>query len=527
MFSVLAVLAHVQRHAMAYLLIAASAGIQLALISQPVQFLLANVLPDDAFYYFEIVRNITQGLGSTFDGTNLTNGYHPLWLVLLLPIFSLFSFGGVLDMEPIRIALGLSICINVLTGYALYRILGHFSKDRLLVLAGLFVYLFNPFVLFETINGLETALSLLCIAIFFLLTLRLERNDSAVQYILLGVSAGVMTLARLDTALYAVAVLCWVLFRKGWKYGFPRAVGTGLVMSLVVLPWLAWNYLTFDMVLTSASQTGALVSYTLNAQDHGVSLFEIAKATVYHFYNGVDLLLLTRTGAPWLLLVLVGVWCAGIVRTSTLPKRFADLRAIHVLALGFILLFVANVVVRWGGRPWYFMSFEFFIALLVVFAISSLSLSASSKKALVLILAILMSFFFYVSWSKHIRNQYVNQLEMYAMANWMSENLPHDTRVGVYNSGLIGYFSTVTVINLDGLVNNAVYYAMKEKRVWEYIQDERLEYIADFPISLSYRYKSFFGIEDVFSHLEKQHAILITPTGRNPEGIVLYKITAP
>ncbi len=41
---------------------------------------------DDAYYYLTIARNIFQGLGPTFDGRHLTNGFHPLYLLLLYPI---------------------------------------------------------------------------------------------------------------------------------------------------------------------------------------------------------------------------------------------------------------------------------------------------------------------------------------------------------------------------------------------------------------------------------------------------------
>src|SRR3954471_4321452 len=41
---------------------------------------------DDAWYYLTIGRNLAAGQGSTFDGVNLTNGYHPLWqLVAAVP----------------------------------------------------------------------------------------------------------------------------------------------------------------------------------------------------------------------------------------------------------------------------------------------------------------------------------------------------------------------------------------------------------------------------------------------------------
>ena len=37
---------------------------------------------DDAYYYFAIARHLAEGHGSSFDGINLTNGYHPLWLAV-------------------------------------------------------------------------------------------------------------------------------------------------------------------------------------------------------------------------------------------------------------------------------------------------------------------------------------------------------------------------------------------------------------------------------------------------------------
>src|SRR5438445_9973613 len=48
-----------------------------------------NVVPDDAFYYFTIARNLVHGLGLSFDTVHPTNGMHPLWLFLIAPIFSL------------------------------------------------------------------------------------------------------------------------------------------------------------------------------------------------------------------------------------------------------------------------------------------------------------------------------------------------------------------------------------------------------------------------------------------------------
>src|SRR5262249_53186180 len=42
---------------------------------------------DDSFYYYVVARNFARGQFSTFDGMNLTNGYHPIWAWLLTPTF--------------------------------------------------------------------------------------------------------------------------------------------------------------------------------------------------------------------------------------------------------------------------------------------------------------------------------------------------------------------------------------------------------------------------------------------------------
>ena len=47
---------------------------------------------DDAFYYFEIAKNLAAGKFSTFDGgITRTNGYHPAWLLLVTPFYWAFD----------------------------------------------------------------------------------------------------------------------------------------------------------------------------------------------------------------------------------------------------------------------------------------------------------------------------------------------------------------------------------------------------------------------------------------------------
>ena len=55
---------------------------------------LAFLFYDDAYYYLGVARSLAAGAGSTFDGINSTNGYHPLWMWMLAPIFWITSDPG-------------------------------------------------------------------------------------------------------------------------------------------------------------------------------------------------------------------------------------------------------------------------------------------------------------------------------------------------------------------------------------------------------------------------------------------------
>lgn len=52
---------------------------------------LVTQFDDDAFYYLKIPRNTVDLHYVSFDGQNATNGFHPLWLLMVLPVFFFFS----------------------------------------------------------------------------------------------------------------------------------------------------------------------------------------------------------------------------------------------------------------------------------------------------------------------------------------------------------------------------------------------------------------------------------------------------
>ena len=67
----------------------------------------------------------------------------------------------------------------------------------------------------------------------------------------------------------------------------------------------------------------------------------------------------------------------------------------------------------------------------------------------------------------------------YDIARWVNENTVKGERIGVFQCGMIGYFSDREIINLDGKVNRAALSALKIGSLSGYIQKERLDMILD------------------------------------------------
>jgi hypothetical protein len=74
---------------------------------------------DDFFYYLKTAKNLAHGLGSTFSVVP-TNGYHPLWLMLIAAVSRLPSNGSELS---VRIFLSVAFFISTLLTYFLSRLL--------------------------------------------------------------------------------------------------------------------------------------------------------------------------------------------------------------------------------------------------------------------------------------------------------------------------------------------------------------------------------------------------------------------
>lgn len=171
---------------------------------------------DDAYYYFKVAQNISEGHGSTFDGINLSNGYHPLWLLVCIPVFALAQFDLIL---PLRILLLLSGGLSAATAVLLYRTIGKIFVPALGAIAAIY-WAFSLDILLRIYKqGLETGLAVFFVTllIYYLYKFELSWNNQAAtpkHFWTLGTIALFTVFSRLDLVFLAGMVGLWIVFRK-------------------------------------------------------------------------------------------------------------------------------------------------------------------------------------------------------------------------------------------------------------------------------------------------------------------------
>ena len=202
---------------------------------------LINWFPtDDAFYYFKTAQNVSEGFGFTFDRINLTNGFHPLWEFICIPIFALARINLIL---PLRVLIGLMGIINAAIAILIFRLLSKVFSKEVSALMALF-WILTPRIYNVTDKlGMESGISALCILILIFLVTRLELNFTTSQipykeYLLIGFAAIFTVLSRLDNIFLVGLVGIWLVFRSS-QIRYLLIGDLLLILASVLLSYVA------------------------------------------------------------------------------------------------------------------------------------------------------------------------------------------------------------------------------------------------------------------------------------------------
>ncbi|MBI1795366.1 MAG: hypothetical protein HYR70_14410 [Chloroflexi bacterium] len=214
---------------------------------------------DDAYYYFKVAQNISQGLGSTFDGINQTNGYHPLWMLVTIPVFALARFDLIL---PLRVLLIVLSGFSLGTAILLYRLISGAVSPPAGMLAAMYwlFSLYIKFVYYKT--GLESGIALFFIVLFLYMIYKMEigwrkMRPTLRQIAWLGLVATLATFSRLDLVFFAAVAGIWIVFRATpIRYLLPldilaviASVLTAFIARLGILGYYAVSTSAVIMIL--------------------------------------------------------------------------------------------------------------------------------------------------------------------------------------------------------------------------------------------------------------------------------------
>jgi len=460
---------------------------------QPIPTQLQKTLPDDAYYYFLTAQNILDGDGPSVDGRNDSNGWHPLWLAVNLIVFS--QFDEQTD-TPIHLSLLLGAVADSFVAIVLFSVLRRFIDDKAAAVGALF-YAINSMPMLQSVNGLETGLAALLIALSWAISVRAAIRPQFAIAALWGAVFGLCFLARTDTALILLPLGVFVLKTLPSARRWPFVAIGVLTALLVTTPWFVINTLEFGSPLaqTSATAVPTAIQMRHELKTPDIPLWRLSIDTIT---EPAPWLRGDYFGAPAILAFLLwpmGVWGLGRAWSS------AELRALWLscvaLLLGGVALIAVHTLIRWYPRPWYFVVNAQVLAISLSFCWVFISPRArlvgfGIVSALLLAFGILMWRAGYYPW----------QDRQYKASTWLrQQTLPTDV-IASMNSGIMGYYSGRTVINLDGVVNPQAFDAITHSRLLDYMREEDVRYFVDFDHAVHNEYGPFLS-DDYADQLEE------------------------
>lgn len=318
-----------------------------------------NLLPyaqDDLYYYLVVARNLAHGLGSTFDGVTPTNGYHPLYLLLLWAV----SKGSTSLISIFRFLWFLDVVAAITTFLAVRAIFARAFANRWLTNGFAFIVLWMSCYRFY--NQMEVTL-VMPLGFFLLLLIdRAPETITARRWAAIGLIASLLILSRLDTGLLVALCGIGVLWQRAYRQTLSPSKIFGFLAGCVplLLLYLWTNHHFFGVFMPISGAAKQLRT------SHGLYL------------GALRVSLTPGTDIEFFLSFLALCWLALHLRRLTATQRL-------ICAAGLLFPFVHwginTLLSDWMFWPWYKYSLNFSMAMLCVLIGLAMAHQSSTRLA--------------------------------------------------------------------------------------------------------------------------------------------------
>jgi hypothetical protein len=480
--------------------------------------LLNTFLVDDAFYDFKVVANFAKLHRITYDGEGLTNGYHPLWMLVIAPFYTSSNHG----LDFVTRVQWIMLTIQTLSVLMLYLNLVRLRANGWLSFAGAAILaLHSTMVDFES-NGLETSINTLSLLMLFYSFIELYSAPlfSWQRYAGFGCAAALAFLARTDNAI-ALLLLFIILFCNTYESGSPlrhpasrkklaALVGSGCLAAALVAPWLLWNWINFGSIVQTSGKVESIFTGEphFNASATLLSLL-LSPVTLHNATANIAKLFFMPVGNFQLISAgLLLVWLVALCTLLRPHQKNTVLRAAAWFSLAILLVFSYHACIRHFVRSWYCVAaaLALFIAYFALLTHWQTKKSLSGKSywpmtANIIITGWLASVLWLHSPTKLAGASDFTSPHIIG-SNWINSHLPADAVIGSMNSGILSYLVDRKVINLDGVMDIRSLQSHWQKREPAYLHERGIGYLVDNEGSLGMFCKDnpFHTCETVFTY---------------------------
>lgn len=446
----------------------------LTVVAIPAQIWIKNLATDDALYYPTIAKNIATGLGSTYDGITHTNGYHPLWCWLQVPIAAIFG-----SLEPmnylwfVKLFMALTVTLALIVWQKLIRRVSGSTWISATFVLLLGSYWWSVYTLY---GGMETPLVVLLMGTCLLLAHSLSRSHSTMTAVALGVAIAATFLARLDSVFFLAVLGCVMLVTLGRNVRLN--IAWMLPAVLLPLPYLWWNLAVFGNIVPVSGIRKSTSNLDLAAQADILVKFASSKlAKLVGLLHPVGLVLVLAA-------VIIGIW----VTRRELRQQATRLQILWVLPVSAALHFfyVATFMVE-ADVYWYQ-----YCEYLTLFLLASLAVASGAswiqnherrynvRWAPFAVVCIGVLAFVVLYAPRTLPNQL--NVRSYETAVWAEGHLkPKSLRFGMIDSGVFRFVSGFNTIALNGLAGDReILTLVKQGNRVEILRRYNINYVVQF-----------------------------------------------